>query len=224
MEREKLERERESSTRTHGQGKQHTQEHTLARISVIYATTVGLKASRRTFSTGMSKPARAELISLRASLLSEFPATEHVSSCSMSSQENEDRTTADTDSKVRNRYFSAIAAGIKANREAIKKRPSVDRASSPFQLACAKVKDDETVGMSCLEALSWHSSSDTKKREKHAPGVTQARAASRESGSYAYYLDGLVGDLLRQRIEQKFRMIESKNRREEKHSEKQSSA
>jgi hypothetical protein len=173
----------------------------------------------------MSAQAMAELTSLRASLLSEFPASDHDSSCcSMSSQENEDRTTADTDSKVRNRYFSAIAAGIKANREAIKKRPSVDRASSPFQLACAKVKDDETVGMSCLEALSWHSSSDTKKREKHAPGVTQARAASRESGSYAYYLDGLVGDLLRQRIEQKFRMIESKNRREEKHSEKQSSA
>jgi len=77
----------------------------------------------------------------------------------------------------------------------------VSTVCSPFQHGCANVKDDETVGMSCLEVIRISG-------ENPALEVNQARATSRESDSVAYYLNGLMGDLLRQRIGQNFRMLE----------------
>ena len=152
----------------------------------------------------MSAQALAELRRLRATLASEFPAGDHEQHISA---RNSTSAGATHEEKVLhstgcNGNFSAMPTQIKIGRETTQHCEGIDGGCSPFLQGCANVQDDKM-----LNGI-WHGAPQSLDlQEKLTAEILSDQSTVQGDDTYAYYLDGLMGDVLRERIDRKFRLL-----------------
>lgn len=147
----------------------------------------------------------AELYRLRTDLASEFPAGDHEQH---TSARNSTSAGASHEEKVLHStrchgYLSVMPTQIKIGQETTQHCEGVDGGCCPLvQGRCFNVQDDE------LWNGIWHDAPPSlDQQEKLTTEITSDQSTVPGDDSHAYYLDGLMGNLLRDRIDQKFRLL-----------------
>ena len=150
----------------------------------------------------MSAQAIAELRRLRATLVSELPAEDHEQHISArnSTSAGDPHEEKVVQSTGCNGYLMPTRSKI--GREMTQHCEGIDGGCRPLVQGCANVQDEKM-----LNGI-WHGAPPSlDQQEKFTAEITSDQSKVPGDDSHAYYLDELMGDVLRERIDRKFRLL-----------------